>query len=559
MRLPQKLCIFLLAAAMVLSAFSGCGGSADSQSSQAGDAQSSSGSPAASQAETPAAEPEGNFNPIGMPIVKEQVTKNFMLRKPAHIADPNDMVTFQKYEEMTNVKVNWDVVAGDGFNERVNLVMASNTMPDAIIKGTPDITKTSADGSIIDLTELIDKYSTGIKALYEQYPAAREAAYSPDGKIYSMPTINTLDPNRTGHRNLWINQKWLDQLGLKTPTTMEEYLDVLRAFRDKDANGNGDASDEIPYVLEFSGDRTVRTDVFLGSWGITTNMGYYDKNSGTNWMTVRDDKTEIIATQEYYKEVLQLLNLMWNEKLLDNTIYTQTSDVALSKFNSEISGSFGLSSDDLWSEYSDDYVPLAPPKVGDYQPVIGLSPVYGGHAFVITRADKTPEISLRWIDYFYTDEGSRFIGGVSEKLEGITCQKLSDGNYEYSDEILTSSKGVSMAVGAMCPLPGGGFPYWRNENNSNFIYSQKVRESAPIYKPYYQKTPAYALPVFSVEDSERVTDIRRDLDIYMGECQAKFITGELSFDKWEEYVQTCEKMNIRELESIFQAAYDRMK
>jgi putative aldouronate transport system substrate-binding protein len=166
---------------------------------------------------------------------------------------------------------------------------------------------------------------------------------------------------------------------------------------------------------------------------------------------------------------------------------------------------------------------------------------------------------LRWIDYFYSDEGSRFIGGLSPLLEGATCQKLPDGTWEYSDSIINSAKGVAMAVGDMCPLPGGNFPYWRNANNSNFLYSIKVRESVPVYEAYYQTTPSYAYPVFSVEDAEKVNDIRRDLDVYLDECEAKFITGELSFDRWNEYISTCERMKIKDLETLFQAAYDRMK
>lgn len=539
----------ILAAMMAALSFSGCATAQNTDSQAPSDASSGA-----------ASTEQSNFNATGFPIVNEQVTKNFMLRKPAHIADPNEMVTMQKYQEMTNVKVNWDVVSADGFLERFNLVMASNNMPDAILKGLPsDLSKVIADGAVVDVSGLIDQYSTGLKAQFEQYPEAKAASLAPDGNLYAIPSINTLKPNRTGHRNLWINQKWLDNLGLKAPTTLDEYVEVLRAFRDQDANGNGDAGDEIPYAVEFSGDRTARADVFYGLFGIVPNMGYNAQNQGGSYLQVKDGKAEMFAITDTYKEVLQFMNTLWTEKLMDNAIYTQTSDVALSKFNSSISGSFGLSSDDLWSEYSSDYVALAPPKHKDVEPVIALGPVHGGNSMVITKADQSPEITLRWIDYFFTDEGSRFIGGLSEQLEGITCQKLPDGTYDYSNEILDSPKGVSMAVGQMCPLPGGGFPYWRNENNSNFIYSKKVQESVPVYEQYYQKTPAYAYPVFSMEDSEKVNDIRRDLDVYMGECQAKFISGELSFDKWDEYVATCEKMKIKELEQYFQQAYDRMK
>ena len=100
----------------------------------------------------------GNFNATGFPIVNEPITKRFMMRRPPHITDPTNMVTLQRYEQMTNVRVQWEAVPTDGWSERVNLVMASNDMPDAIMKGVPDITRTSEDGSIIDLTDLMNRY-----------------------------------------------------------------------------------------------------------------------------------------------------------------------------------------------------------------------------------------------------------------------------------------------------------------------------------------------------------------------------------------------------------------
>ena len=50
----------------------------------------------------------------------------------------------------------------------------------------------------------------------------------------------------------WINQTWLDNLGLKAPATLDELYDVLVAFRDQDADGNGDPSDEIPLAGDYA-------------------------------------------------------------------------------------------------------------------------------------------------------------------------------------------------------------------------------------------------------------------------------------------------------------------
>jgi putative aldouronate transport system substrate-binding protein len=344
----------------------------------------------------------------------------------------------------------------------------------------------------------------------------------------------------------------MDALGLTMPTTTDEFVDVLRAFRDGDPNGNGQ-NDEIPMVVEYGGgDHSLRLENMASFWGVYSNMGYA-------YMSVEDGKASMYIKSDAYREILEYMKLLWEEKLIDNAIFTQTGDVALSKFNSEISGCFGLSSDDLWSKYSADYTPMPPVQApGGKQPVIGLGSPYAGACMVITKMDQTPEITVRWIDYFFTEEGSMFIGGFSPELEGVTGVIQPDGHYEYTDAMMNDERGISVTLGEACPLPGGGFPYWRNENNSNYIYSDTVKNSVPVYEPFYQKDPSYAYPVFDLETAEKVSDIRRDLDIYIRECQAKFVTGEMSFDQWDEYLKTLDQMRITELEGYFQAVLDNM-
>lgn len=45
-----------------------------------------------------------------------------------------------------------------------------------------------------------------------------------------------------------INKQWLDNLKLEVPATTDELYTVLKAFKEQDANGNGDSKDEIPMM-----------------------------------------------------------------------------------------------------------------------------------------------------------------------------------------------------------------------------------------------------------------------------------------------------------------------
>jgi glyoxylase-like metal-dependent hydrolase (beta-lactamase superfamily II) len=82
-----------------------------------------------------------------------------------------------------------------------------------------------------------------------------------DGKIYGLPAgeqMGTAGIGREMDYSIFsvpqfamINKVWLDDLGLAMPTTLDELHDVLVAFRDQDANGNGDATDEIPLAGDY--------------------------------------------------------------------------------------------------------------------------------------------------------------------------------------------------------------------------------------------------------------------------------------------------------------------
>ena len=501
------------------------------------------------------AQADTNFNAEGYPLVKETVKKTIMIKKPGNIGDIEEMETLNYIAEKMNIEIEWIVVGADGWNERVNLMLATNDLPDIIMKGTiPNLSTAIEDGQLIAIDDLMEAYSTGLKPLLEEYPDVAVSARASDGKLYTLPGINTLRPNLTSHRNLWINRQWLDNLGLDMPTTTDELLDVLRAFRDEDADGDGDPGNEIPYAIEDSGaGHTARADIISGLFGLYYNMGYEN-------IQLVDGTVSFLKNTEEWKEVLQYMNTMYTEGLMDNEVYTQTGDMSIGKISSGNCGVFGLSSDDLFTTVSDQYVALAPVQSPNGKtPVIQLESNSMGSNTFITSADESPWVSFRFLDYFFTEEGSMTIGCFNEDLIGITCQQYEDGSWDYSDEMLNDERGVAVAVGDACPLPGGGFGYWRHENNSNYIYSDKVKENVPVWEPYYQQDPVYGTPLFDSETQSRVDEIRTDLDVYVSECQAKFITGEMSFDEWENYCSTLQTLGVEELVSYYQAYYDSLQ
>ena len=88
-----------------------------------------------------------------------------------------------------------------------------------------------------------------------------------DGHIYTIPFINTSATGKMGFKQ-WINTKWLETLGMEIPTTVEEFKEVLIAFRDEDPNGNGE-KDEIPLGIR----EPSSVYALGGAWGLGHQLG----------------------------------------------------------------------------------------------------------------------------------------------------------------------------------------------------------------------------------------------------------------------------------------------
>ena len=149
-------------------------------------------------------------------------------------------------------------------DQKLNLVLASGELPDVIINfGIPlDQQQTLADqGLIIPVDDLIAKYGDEFAKVLEDMPQIKEVYSLSDGKMYSLPHINECY-HCTLSQKAWIYKPWLDKLGLEVPTTTDELYTVLKAFKEKDPNGNGKA-DEIPWSGAQTGSWHAEIDQFI--------------------------------------------------------------------------------------------------------------------------------------------------------------------------------------------------------------------------------------------------------------------------------------------------------
>ncbi|WP_232313111.1 extracellular solute-binding protein [Paenibacillus sp. P22] len=161
-----------------------------------------------------------------------------------------DLWMWKKYEEKTGIHIEWEEIPGESSAERKNVMLASGKLPDAFYQtgfSSSELVKYGEQGLFLPLEDLIEQHAPNLKQWFEKNPEVKKAITMPDGHIYSLPYIDTALPYRS--IRLYINKTWLDNLGLQVPKTTDELQAALKAFKEKDANGNGDPNDEMGWVM----------------------------------------------------------------------------------------------------------------------------------------------------------------------------------------------------------------------------------------------------------------------------------------------------------------------
>ncbi|WP_178024897.1 ABC transporter substrate-binding protein [uncultured Paenibacillus sp.] len=498
---------------------------------------------------------EANFNPTGLPIVNEPVTLKMVSPKAALAPEYSEMEIFKRLEKETNVKVEWENIPDTDYTEKKNLLLASGNLPDAFYAaGFSDyeLVNYGKDGTIVPLEDLIDQYAPNLKALFERRPDIKSAITAPDGHIYGLPSWeeNNLGTNPFFHV---INKAWLDKLGLKMPETLDEYTEALVAFKTQDPNGNGKA-DEIPlsfmhmqWCMDIGG--------IFGAFGLPDNMEH---------RIVRDGKVIFTATQPEYKEALKYFHEKWYKQgLIDPESFTQDAAqyLAKGKTTDETLGSY------IWWEVeevvgtdrSKDYALLSPLKGPNGDQLIGRGngggPARG--AFVVTKANRYPEITMRWIDQQYEPYMAAQIhwGPLDVVFEKDANGKLVN---------LPLPEGTSAGEFRQKVAPGAGGPGVITIEDLGKVVDlepraqQRVKDLEKYYDPFMEKEN-YPSIFFNPEELDKINKIEPELLKYVNTQRGKFIVDGGVDEQWDSYVKTLEKMGLNELMEIYQAGLDRYK
>ncbi len=383
----------------------------------------------------------------------------------------------------------------------------------------------------------------------------------------------SIDPGDSSALGCWINKKWLDNLELKAPTTTDELYDVLLAFRDKDANGNGDMNDEIP-LIGHSGWKG-QVDLYL------INSFVYDRGSQLN---VENGELFAPYATDEWREGIRYLRKLAEENLLSPLSFSQTSDELRAILSDP------TDADSIIGAFVGHPSPLfgadGVPRVMEYMALpamigpegVNWSPNDGwlaGYSTQITSSCEEPQIAFRVMDAISREDIS-----LTHRFgeQGVDWEYTSEGNAAH---VLDGYEVVFKET-----FTKERPQRWTSENDtiwhSTYMAQippklhggRQIAEYANEYREYQMKTLWYeSVPlrfdnhpdetilklIFTQEEIDDISEAQTTINTYVAESRTRFILGDMNIEtEWDTYLSTLESMGLTHIVDVSQTCYDRM-
>jgi putative aldouronate transport system substrate-binding protein len=486
----------------------------------------------------------------------------------------NDALWVQELGKRTNVKLNFiGPLSSVNYVEAANVVLASGDIPDLMLYNwagyNGGIEGAVKDGIALDYgskKEYLDLLPNWVKIVNSDDNIRREVILNNGG----MAVFSSISENAelSGWSGLGIRQDWLNRVGInKVPTTVDEFHAALLAFKQKDANGNGDLNDEIPFT-----DNSWHGAVsqIISAWGLRYNLFYPDpQNPGklTYWTQYKNGQA--------FTEALTALAQWRREGLLDTDFFTQDDSQRVSKIVNDKAGVFHAYPPQ-YQEFRDAIKGFRP-DVADQVKLVGVPRIMGPDrkpyhiqdyyinlaqtfdGIIISqkaeKAGKVPAI-LRLIDYMYSAEGSELINfGV----EGVSYTKDSNGNHIWTPEVTndpqypTSQKVLQYAN-----------PFWGSFPKIASYEAWKLNETQDpdalaAHLVYVQGDNSILMPTIrlAADQAEEYNMIMTDINTAIEEFYIAVIIGDRPTSEIPAFLTQIQGMGINRAQEIYQKAYDQ--
>ena len=513
--------------------------------------------------------------PITITYYRQELNRN-------SVATYAETAWVQALEERLNIKLEIQGPASsDDYNTAVNAMLTSKKYPDLLFydwntQYNGGILAGVEDGVIVPISEIPeykDKVPNWFKVL-DEHPEVRRGVVNDDGSIV---TFCHWEPNmaRNAYWGYAVRKDWLDRLNLEIPKSIDDLYEVLKAFRDNDANGNGDPNDELPFsCCNWWGTAHPGMDSLAAAFSLKVNTIYRDPQNDkmTYW-------TEYNGGQNF-KDYVTTLAKWYSEKLIDVDAITQKYDAWAAKVTGDKVGVFFCFPDSVASWEDGIRQTLKDQGYGNADDVCiyGLVPLTGvdgvpynydnDNALVSYVGSNQPTVittaavenghidkCLELLNYLYSEEGSELINwGV----EGVSYTKNEDGTHVWTDKVTNDPDyPMSDAVFKYALPTLGAWPKamsYEAWGAMNLV----VPDQITTHKNYAAGSSALDKPGYSltIEEQDATTPLT-EINTAVSEVYVNVITGNKPVEDLDALLTQVQGMGIKQVVDAYQSGYER--
>lgn len=502
--------------------------------------------------------------------LKEKATLTGTISYPANTeSEPNKRTIFKRLQEKTNVEIDWTAIQADQWSDKISLEMANTkNMTDFIFSAgfsDNDLLKYAKQGVIIPLEEYIDAYMPNLQAVFEKYPEYRTMCTDTEGHIWALPWIEQLGNEKTAIQTIgnmsFINKKWLDFLNLEVPTTVDEFEQVLIAFRDHaseiQAEFGIDGSIIPMSCIVNDGDQD--PSLIINGFG----EGYGDADK-TRHIAVTNDKEVICsATQDGYKEGIEWLHKLYEEGLIDTESFTQEWSTYVAKGKS---GRYGVcfSWDVANIDNLEDWVPL-PALTADTR---NITPQNGSFTSgfdrgrcVVTAVAENPALVCAWLDQMYdpfqSPQNNWGTYGEDDDFDIFELSKNAEGGEMLKHAPLGDASPVEVreaeSVGGPLAVLNDYYDVYVTCPDDAQYRLDWIKE---YYTPDMNLDYVYPNVFMNQEDTKKLSDLQTDIEKLINANKSDWIMNGFTDDDWNQYLSELDGYGLEEYLQIFQKYLD---
>ena len=475
--------------------------------------------------------------------------------------DVNEMQWLKEIADAAGVEITWEVIYTD-WNQIKSTRFASGDIPDLLFNATGDSDYQTYKGLFMELTDLIAQYAPNVTAMFEEEPDTLALSKTYEGEIYATPKFQGKWPDSNGV--LFMNKVWLDNLGLEAPTTLSEFKNVLMAFRDNDADGDGDPSNEIP--LDFNGwfGSAYSVNNLIGSWGIQL------VNWGTDAYFAEDGIVKNFAVDDRYKAMMTYLADLYKEGLINVNAITNDYSMFQSLSRSGVVGCvYGWEETDKFGpENYNQYSPVGPCVI-DVDDYAGVDPRWtydfsglnmSSNRVCMSAKCANPEAAMKFIDQFYRPDVSVQVlfGGITDgcvsevaenhfKVEDPLDPNTDPGTWKWTSSM--ADNGPMYIRRATIVDMAQDMTYAVQEREQYKEAIARINMETEYYPQMFMK--------YTSEDTNAMAVQQANINNIINNYWALWLTGESDIESdWEDYVYAAESAGLTDNLKIRQAAFD---